>query len=130
MILNRVFLNDRPVGLYTIMEKYDKAWLTNEFANGSKDYNYGTLYEGEGGKTPQNRASLEYLGDDPAAYSNAAYSISEKPKVGIESFDDLVQFTKFIHDQLEFQKQATQEQLSASVAEWKKQFEVEGFLVR
>lgn len=123
-----MFLNDRPVGIYTLMEKYDKTWLANEFANGSEDYNYGTLYEGEGGKSKE-RASLQYLGDDPQAYNKSAYSISEKPKVGIESFDDLVQFTKFIDDQIKFQKQATKEQISATIPEWEKRFEVEGFLV-
>lgn len=129
-IIYRVFLNDRPVGLYTIMEKYDKTWLANEFAHGSGDYERGILYEGEGGLRTVNRASLAYLGDSPDAYSSAAYSISEKPKEGVESLDELVEFIKFIRDQTEFQKQATPEEISATVAEWNKRFEVQGFLAR
>lgn len=110
------------------MEKYDDLWLQNQFNEGPKSN--GVLYEGEGGQKDENRADLSYKGDDATAYNNTAYSISEDPAVGIKNdLSDLISFTKFINDQLEFQKTATSDDIARTTALWEKQLDVEGFLV-
>ncbi|KAI8638351.1 coth protein-domain-containing protein [Parasitella parasitica] len=125
----RLFINDRPIGLFTLMEKYDKNWLANEFNAGKSDYAHGILYEGQGGSKDSVRADLSYKGDNPSAYNASAYSVSEKSKLGAESLDDLTTFIKFINDQRLFQKTASAESISATVPEWEKQLDVENFLV-
>ncbi|EPB91686.1 hypothetical protein HMPREF1544_01397 [Mucor circinelloides 1006PhL] len=125
----RLFINNRAIGLFTLMEKYDKDWLANEFNAGGSKYPHGILYEGEGGKKDSVRADLSYKGDNPSAYNSSAYSVSEKSKLGVESLDDLTTFIKFIHDQREFQKTANAEAISATVPEWEKRLDVENFLV-
>ncbi|KAG2191799.1 hypothetical protein INT46_000389 [Mucor plumbeus] len=125
----RLFINNRPIGLFIVMEKYDKKWLANEFNNGASKYANGILYEGEGGSRNSVRADLSYKGDDPSAYNSSAYSVSEKSKLGVESLDDLASFIKFINNQREFQKTANTEAISATVPDWEKQLDVENFLV-
>lgn len=127
--LYRVFLNNRAVGLFSLLEKYDKTWLANEFAAGSKKYANGILYEGEGGSKDSTRADLSYKGDDPSSYKTSAYSVSEKSEEGVESLNDIISFTKFIQEQRNFQKTANASAISATVPQWEKQIDVEGFLV-
>ncbi|KAI8991448.1 coth protein-domain-containing protein [Mycotypha africana] len=122
----RVFLNGRPIGLYTIMEKYDDTWLKNEFNAGNK-YKNGIFYEGEGG-TGDKRADLSYKGDNATDYAGSAYSIAEKSDSGDDSLNDLIAFIKFINQQLEFQKSANQTSLNATVTDWESHLDVEGFL--
>ncbi|RCH99354.1 hypothetical protein CU098_010215 [Rhizopus stolonifer] len=125
----RVFLNDRPVGLFSLEEKYDKTWLTNEFGGASNEYATGILYEGEGGNSKNNRADLSYKGDQTSAYESSAYSVSEKSEAGANGLDDLSHFIQFIHDQQELQKTADAATIAATASEWEKQLDVEGFLV-
>lgn len=117
-------------------EKYDKTWLANEFgpaeASAGK-YDNGVLYEGEGGRTDDKRADLSYKGDNPSTYNSSAYSVAENPAQGAkDDFTELMLFTKFIQSQLDFQK-ANANNLNAiesTTAEWEKQIDVEGFLVK
>ncbi|CEP19078.1 hypothetical protein [Parasitella parasitica] len=127
--MRELFINERPIGLFTLMEKYDKNWLANEFNAGKDDYAHGILYEGQGGSKDSVRADLSYKGDNPSAYNASAYSVSEKSKLGVESLDDLTTFIKFINDQRVFQKTADAESVSATVPEWEMRLDVENFLV-
>ncbi|KAI8085487.1 coth protein-domain-containing protein [Thamnidium elegans] len=124
----RLFLNDRPIGLFSLLEKYDDLWLQNQFNEDPKSN--GVLYEGEGGKDDETRADLSYKGDDATAYADTAYAISEDPAVGAKNdLSDLISFTKFINDQLEFQKTASSADIARTTSLWEKQLDVEGFLV-
>lgn len=117
------------MGLYLLGDKYDDNWLRHEFAKGDKHYQNGILYEGEGTKkSNKHSADLSYHGDDVAYYKDSAYSISEKPEVGINSMDDLVSFTKFIDNQLKLQN--SHSNTSASLAEWNKHFDLNGFFIK
>ncbi|KAI8382345.1 coth protein-domain-containing protein [Blakeslea trispora] len=120
----RVFINDRPVGLYSMLEKYDKTWLENEFGDSST----GILYEAQGG-SHNNRADLSYKGSQPSAYESSAYSVSEESKMGANGLNDLSSFIQFIHDQQQFQKTADDKAISATIPKWEEQLDVEGFLV-
>ncbi|OBZ91575.1 hypothetical protein A0J61_00378 [Choanephora cucurbitarum] len=120
----RVFINDRPVGLYSMLEKYDKTWLENEFGDSST----GILYESEGGSR-NSRADLSYKGAEPSAYESSAYSVSEESEMGASGLDDLSSFIQFIHDQQQFQKKADDKSISATISKWEEQIDVEGFLV-
>ncbi|KAI9358761.1 coth protein-domain-containing protein [Pilaira anomala] len=124
----RLYINDRPFGLFSLLEKYDDTWLENQFNEEPKST--GVLYEGEGGKK-NTRADLSYKGDDANSYDSIAYSVSEDPAVGTKNdFSDLISFTKFINDQLEFQKtNKNATELAGTTALWEKELDVEGFLV-
>jgi hypothetical protein len=134
-INNRVFLNNRAIGLYSLLEKYDDVWLANEFgpapASESK-YENGIFYEGEGGKQDNTRADLSYKGENQSLYNSSAYSIAEKPAQtgSTNDFTELISFTKFINDQLNFQQSNNSTMISYTTKEWEKQIDVEGFLVK
>ncbi|KAI9283328.1 coth protein-domain-containing protein [Sporodiniella umbellata] len=125
----RLFLNNRAIGLFPMVEKYDDTWLEREF-NPDKDepYAYGYLYEGDGGKSQKNRADLSYL--PVADFNTSAYIIEETPKGQESSFQPLHEFTAFISHQ-----RNAAEQYNGDIAirrrvidEWHKYFGVEGFL--
>jgi hypothetical protein len=127
-------LNNRAVGLYSLLEKYDDVWLANEFgpkeASAGK-YSNGIMYEGEGGEKKR-RADLSYKGDNLNAYNSSAYSVAENPAKGAkDDFTELMLFTKFIQSQLDFQKSNSNNvnAFENTTASWEKQLDVEGFLV-
>ncbi|KAI8074639.1 coth protein-domain-containing protein [Gongronella butleri] len=119
----RVFLNQRPIGLYLVVEQYDDNFLQNTFNAGKKKYNNGILYEGSDVNKHTNRAAdLSYHGDDVAYYNQSAYDIAEAPKDDKkDNYDQLIQFTKFIDGQLK----ATNKSADA----WKNQLDANGMLV-
>jgi hypothetical protein len=101
--LNRVFIDNRPYGLFGVQEDYENPWLVNEFNNGVQDsYSQGTLYAGV------ITAPLTYLGDNSTIYSEPGdnlfkdpmYEIKENPSKGgeklVASFDQLLGFMKFL----------------------------------
>ncbi|CAO3597070.1 unnamed protein product [Absidia cylindrospora] len=124
----RLFINDRAIGLFTVAEKYDDKFLRNEFGGGSKAYKTGILYGGEGASKKRHAADLSYHGDTASYYEGSAYAIAEKPKVGNNSYDALIAFTKFIDDQLNLQKNKSVD-LNTTVAAWNKQVDVKGFFI-
>ncbi|KAI8981471.1 coth protein-domain-containing protein [Pilobolus umbonatus] len=124
----RVFINNRPMGLFLFADKYDEKWLANTFGGGSQVYKKGILYEGEGGARNKDRADFSYRGDTLKDYAESAYSISEAPSVGTESLDELIQFIKFIRQELMAQKIYDNNGYVASMTEWEKKLDVEGFL--
>lgn len=119
----RVYINQRPAGLFMLEEKYEDHWLEAEFGGGSKSYEWGPLYRGEG-RTKSNAADLSYHGDDTKYYSTEApYSVQAKAEVGTTvEYSDVANFTKFIDGQL---KSPT-----ASIAEWNKYINVDVFLIK
>jgi hypothetical protein len=40
----RLYINDQAIGLFGLAENFKNPWIRNEFANGSKEYNQGTLF--------------------------------------------------------------------------------------
>ncbi|KAI7875567.1 hypothetical protein K492DRAFT_116740, partial [Lichtheimia hyalospora FSU 10163] len=96
----RVYINDQPLGLFGFIEKYKNPWLRNEFANGSKDYQQGVLYQGKFGNAKNqifDRISdLSYYGDNPSSYAMGQYKIAEDPSSGQPDYSGLIELTKFL----------------------------------
>lgn len=98
----RVFVNDRPYGLYGLMEDYKTQFLRNEFGNSSDMYNNGILYSGD------YNATLDFLGEDQTKYNestngnelfpNNYYSIQQTADIrqSRSSFRGLIAFTQFL----------------------------------
>ncbi|CAO3699519.1 unnamed protein product [Rhizopus stolonifer] len=123
----RLFLNSRAIGLFTMIEKYDDTWLEREFnPDKNQTYSNGVLYEGNGGKSEENRADLSYKNLED--FEDNGYTIEEDPKDQNGTFVELMNFTAFIRDQaaLEQTRNATLE--ASLIADWEKQIDVEGFL--
>ncbi|KAG2230241.1 hypothetical protein INT48_006243 [Thamnidium elegans] len=98
----RVFINNKPYGLFGLQEDFDESWLANEFNNGDQEnYNQGTLYTGN------TQAILRYLGENETLYESVdnpfktpTYKIEEAPRKSGEksaaNFQRLIDFTKFL----------------------------------
>jgi hypothetical protein len=115
----RVFINNEPIGLFGLAENFKDPWLRNEFANGDKDYNQGTMFVADisAGKTAgedqsdptiihdstglfvlKGSADLEYLGNNSNLYERGHYGIKEKPSNKKPDFSHIKDLTKFIAD--------------------------------
>ncbi|KAJ8663964.1 hypothetical protein O0I10_000239 [Lichtheimia ornata] len=97
----RVYLNNQPLGLFGFIEKFKNPWLRNEFADGNKDYQQGTLYQGKytnpkaellGGRV----SDLSYYGDKEGPYALGEYKIAEDPSEGEPNYKALIELTKFL----------------------------------
>ncbi|CEP15201.1 hypothetical protein [Parasitella parasitica] len=97
----RLFINNKPLGLFGLEEDFSNPWLANEFNNGvSQGFNQGILYNGA------IRSNLQYLGESEAPYlevkvkkfGDTAYSIKAKPTNGNADMKKLIAFTKFLKD--------------------------------
>ncbi|GAA5802728.1 hypothetical protein HPULCUR_008202 [Helicostylum pulchrum] len=122
----RVFINNKPFGLFGLQEDFDEVWLPNEFNNGDKaNYNQGTLYTGK------IRAELRYLGENETLYVSTdnphkqpMYKIEEAPRKNGEklaaSFQRLIDFTKFLANAPSTEPNA--------VALWNQQIDTESVL--
>ncbi|KAI8062374.1 hypothetical protein BC940DRAFT_322190 [Gongronella butleri] len=79
--LDGLIINDRAIGLFLLIERYDDHWLRNEFAAGDKHYANGILYKGDGNiKTKKYKADLSYHGNATAPYEQTSYSVEVEPK--------------------------------------------------
>lgn len=120
----RVFLNDKPLGLFGIIETFQDPWLANSFANGAKKYKNGNLYQGVF-QTPQsaamNRTSdLSYY-NNITAYEDGQYKIkAEAAKGKSNDFKPLMEFTKFID--------SAPTNGSDAVVTWNKKLDTDSFL--
>ncbi|CAO3656949.1 unnamed protein product [Mucor hiemalis] len=97
----RVFINNKPVGLYGIIETFQDPWVANEFAGGNKDYTPGYLYQGQGAAENQTLPVLSDLSYYPnVSYYNAGpYKIKAGPsKKNDEDYTNLQKFTKFVSE--------------------------------
>jgi spore coat protein CotH len=107
----RVFINNDPIGLFGFTENFKNPWLRNEFANGDKDYNQGTMFVAGTSKPDPNAvgkttgiivkngvADLGYLGNDLSPYERGIYDVKEKPSNKKSDFSHIRDLTKFIAD--------------------------------
>jgi hypothetical protein len=139
----RVFINNDPIGLFGLAENFKDPWLRNEFANGDKNYNQGTMFvaDASGGKPPgksnsdptivrdstgffieKGSADLGYLGDKIGPYERGMYGIKEDPSNKKPDFSHIRDLTKFIAD-------ASNTTTDDSVAPlWEKMIDVDSFL--
>ncbi|KAL0094855.1 coth protein-domain-containing protein [Phycomyces blakesleeanus] len=97
----RVIMNDRPLGLFGLIENYKDPWLSNEFANGNVKYEQGILYQAvyqvDNGNVNITLSDLSYY-QNITKYETGAYKIKADSTNGIASLDPLIEFTKFIKD--------------------------------
>ncbi|KAI9487395.1 MAG: coth protein-domain-containing protein [Benjaminiella poitrasii] len=120
----RVYINDQAIGLFGLAEQFKNPWIRNEFGDGDKDYNQGTLFVagGDGGSMPainfgglggnaqasekktidssssKSSSDLSYLGTNLTLYSQY-YSAKEDPSKGSANYTRLMELTKFISEQ-------------------------------
>lgn len=120
-ILHRVFINNKPVGLYGIIETFQDPWVASEFAGGSKDYTSGYLYQGQ---AAAENATLPVLSDleyypNISYYNAGQYKIKAGPsKKNDVDYADLQKFTKFIADS----------STNTTTEEWEKVFDTTSFM--
>lgn len=124
----RVYINDKAIGLFGLVEHIKDEWVQNEFGNGSKDFKHGALYVADinvgqtnttlavnmtkrdgamenliAGKNeidnPKAISSLLYLGNNISAYSAGQYAAKSDPSVGTANYTRIMDLTKFISEQ-------------------------------
>jgi hypothetical protein len=139
----RVFINNDPIGLFGFTENFKNPWLRNEFANGDKNYNQGTMFVAyaSGGRPPGKKnnnptivrdstgffvlkgsADLSYLGTNVSLYQRGIYDVREKPSKKEPDFSRIMDLTKFIAD-------ASNTTTNDSVVPlWEKMIDVNSFL--
>lgn len=84
----RVFMNERELGLFGIIDTFKSNWLSNVFADGSSSYKNGYLYQGA--------SDLSYM-TNSTAYANGQYKIKKEASGGSkDDYDPLIELTKFI----------------------------------
>ncbi|RCH96627.1 hypothetical protein CU097_009932 [Rhizopus azygosporus] len=97
----RLFINNRPIGLFGIIEDFNTQWLQNEFAGNIKNYRVGRLYQGQGFFKQGLAFAVSDLAyeEDITKYAVGQYDV-EEPSEGV-TLKDLVplqDFTRFIRD--------------------------------
>lgn len=116
-----LFINNRPIGLYGLIETFQDPWAASQFAGGDKDYKSGYLYQGvtaAENQTVPAISNLEYY-SNLSWYNAGEYKIKAGPsRKKEEDYIPLQSFTKFIED-------ADNE---TSVEEWDKKLDTEGFI--
>lgn len=120
----RVFLNNQALGLFGIIEPFQDPWLANSFADGSKKYKHGNLYQGVF-QTAQSSAmnhtsDLSYY-NNITAYADGQYKIKVEASKGKSGdYKPLMEFTKFID--------TAPTNSSNAVATWNKKLDTGSFL--
>ncbi|KAG1474173.1 hypothetical protein G6F56_000505 [Rhizopus delemar] len=91
----RVFMNERELGLFGIIDTFKSNWLSNVFADGSSSYKNGYLYQGLSG-SGNLTSDLSYM-TNSTAYANGQYKIKKEASGGSkDNYDPLIELTKFI----------------------------------
>jgi hypothetical protein len=106
-----VFINNDPIGLFGFSENFKNPWLRNEFANGDKEYNQGTLFIADNSKSDPSvvhetidifvkhgGADLGYFGNNLSPYERGTYGVKQKPSNKKPDFSHIRDLTKFIAD--------------------------------
>lgn len=119
-----LFIDNKAVGLYGLIETFQDPWAAAEFSDGEKGYKAGYLYQGIGftihGSGVFKISDLYYEGVDMANYRVGQYKIKAgEHKKRINAYQDLQEFTKFIN---ESSVSATSE------SEWENRLDVDGFI--
>lgn len=97
-----MYLNNQPLGLFGFIEKFKNPWLRNEFNDGKKGYQQGTLYQSKSkaggplGLFSGNLSDLSYYGDQEQSYL-FQYKTAEDPSSKEKpNFSALIQLTNFL----------------------------------
>jgi spore coat protein CotH len=120
-----LFINNKPAGLYGLIETFQDPWAASQFANGDENYKPGFLYQGQTqGMNQTDRtlySDLKYYGENLTAYSAGQYKIkagySGKDETP-EDYTRLKEFTKFINSSTK----------DTTFEEWNKQLDIEGYI--
>ncbi|KAI7877898.1 coth protein-domain-containing protein, partial [Mucor mucedo] len=118
----RVFMNDRELGLFGLVEAFQNPWLANEFAGGDSSYKNGYLYQGTGAPSSAGDTSdLAYYENNITAYAGGQYKVKEEANgESKDNFQPLMDFTKFIAE--------APVNTSDAVTVWNKMMDTEAFL--
>ncbi|KAG2204353.1 hypothetical protein INT47_009395 [Mucor saturninus] len=117
----RLFINNKPVGFYGLIETFQDPWLANEFAYGDKDYQSGFLYQGITIKENQTIPVLSDLSysSNISHYSAGEYKIKAGPEENSDAdYTDLQKFTKFVFEA----------NSSTDSSQWNKHIDCDGFI--
>ncbi|KAI9300276.1 coth protein-domain-containing protein [Cunninghamella echinulata] len=89
----RVIINDRPIGLFLMVENYKNPWFKNLFADGGK-MDQGITFEAKA-----SISDLSYFGAQNLTLYEKAYEIEEDPDNKDEkNYNKLIAFTKFLSE--------------------------------
>lgn len=120
--LYSLFINNKAIGLFGLIETFQDPWTAAVFGNGDTDYESGHMYQGYGiHSSKKNGDGVSDLGynEDLGYYNRLQYKVKTGPnKKLVESFDELQEFTKFIYDST----------AQTSLSKWDQVIDVEGFL--
>ncbi|ORX45901.1 hypothetical protein DM01DRAFT_1364539 [Hesseltinella vesiculosa] len=95
----RLFVNNQPYGLYTLMDDISTHTIDNMLHGGNWTYaTTGVTYKGNA-LSPTQEGNLAYLGDDPTKYSPDTYKlvdVGEDPNASTKNntVTNLIDFTK------------------------------------
>ncbi|KAF1796993.1 coth protein-domain-containing protein [Mucor lusitanicus] len=118
----RVFINQKPAGLYGLIETFQDPWTANVFGGGDANYKSGYLYQGQiaaPNQTVPVFSDLSYYGENTTLYSLGQYKIkagTDKDETA-DDFKDLQEFTKYINSTTS----------NTTVDEWEKHLDTEVF---
>lgn len=121
----RVFMNERELGLFGIIETFQDPWIANSFANGSTSYEQGNLYQGVFQSPASGRlnhtSDLSYY-NNITAYADGQYKIKADATDAKKTPDygPLMKFTKFI--------ETAPTNTSDAVDVWKSKLDTDSFL--
>ncbi|KAI9283277.1 coth protein-domain-containing protein [Sporodiniella umbellata] len=115
----RVFMNDRELGLFGIIDPFKNGWLSTMFAGGDSSYKNGYLYQaglGLGTGVPD----LSYT-TNSSAYASGLYKVKDKASGGKkDNFEPLIELTKFIAE--------APTNTSDAVAKWSEKIDMDSVL--
>ncbi|KAI8881326.1 coth-domain-containing protein [Backusella circina FSU 941] len=118
----RVFMNNKPLGLYGLIETFQDPWLASEFANGDENYKSGELYQGILASFTQTEfviSDFGYMGENITKYNMGQYKMKAgEDKKEEKGFVALKDFTKFVNGTTK----------DTSVDEWEKHIDTKAFL--
>ncbi|KAG2213884.1 hypothetical protein INT47_001153, partial [Mucor saturninus] len=97
----RVFIDDKPYGLFGVQEDLENPWIVNEFNDGSQDYTQGTLYAGNHNASLSPITDIESLDiKEGDVFHQPQYQIKEvSSRNGEKSpsdFQQLISLTEFL----------------------------------
>ncbi|KAI8146732.1 coth protein-domain-containing protein [Fennellomyces sp. T-0311] len=125
----RVFINDRAIGLFGLIESYSNPWTRDEFGYGGNWFRHGIMYQAKSSDTMQHRTPYisdlrfhsEQEGDMEQHYAKGQYKIKGNPSRGKPSFLPLARLTKFVAE-------APTRGTPCTVAAWQRHLNIESVL--
>ncbi|KAF7728414.1 hypothetical protein EC973_006092 [Apophysomyces ossiformis] len=95
----RIFMNNKPYGLYGLVETYKAPWLRNVFQGKTRGkFKRGILYQGMGfSNSTKLTSDLDFRGNHGKLYGDGTYKIKVKPRHGHHAtFTRLMKLTRFL----------------------------------